>query len=246
MCLCCERSGCCGNREKRAALPWRWCPCRWGCWERTVRWAEPGSLWLDSYSSSPGSVRSSPSGTPASTTAPQTHTSISVGTTTRTSSSATPECVRVWPGSSSACSSVRGLALWPWYEGPGRQGRWRRGLAAAEGSGTWARQPWWGRRGRQCIAATADLHSTYSEQEGALPGLGPDSEFQTPEEKDRDKNTCVTPTHLWLTSMRNKRWQTRPEGWSSYATERDWKWLPTMVIFSLFEAEFDYFSNKRC
>lgn len=37
-----------------------------------MRWAEPGSLGLDSYSSSPGSARSWRSGTPASIAAPQT------------------------------------------------------------------------------------------------------------------------------------------------------------------------------
>ncbi len=47
---------------------WQWCPYRWGCCERTWRWAEPDSQWSDSRSSSPYSVRYEQWGTPASRT----------------------------------------------------------------------------------------------------------------------------------------------------------------------------------
>lgn len=102
-------------------------------------------------------------------------------------------CERLLPGSSSACSSARGPAPCRRCGGPGRRGRWRRGSVAAEDFGTWARRPWWGRRGRRCIAAPTGPRSTYNEPEGARPGPGPDSESPTPEGAERDKqnNPCL-------------------------------------------------------
>lgn len=143
-------------------------------------WAEPGSLWLDSYSSSPDSARSSTSGTPASITATQTELCQNHGRKTKYTIS---HQVQFSPGSNSACRSRTGPAPRQGSGGSGTRGRLKQGSTKAEGFGTSGQRPWWGFQRHLCIAAPKGLHSTYSGWEDALPNPGPDWASLTAEDQ---------------------------------------------------------------